>query len=53
MTWITTNWPLILSALWALDQILVSLLGKSTVLDGITTVLKSLGAGSQTPPPAA
>lgn len=45
MTWITDNWALILGALWALDQILVSIFGATTLLNGVTNVLKSLGAG--------
>lgn len=38
-------WPQILAALWAIDQLLVSILGKSTLLDSITDILKSLGGG--------
>lgn len=45
MATLMANWPLILSALWAIDQLLVSILGKSTLLDSITSVLKSLGGG--------
>lgn len=45
MQWLVANWVQVLAALWALDQVLVSLLGKSTVLDSVTSVLKSLGAG--------
>ena len=51
MAWLTANWQLVLAALWAIDQVLVSILGKSTLLDGITNILKSLGAGGS--PPAA
>ena len=45
MAWLTQNWMLILSALWALDQVLVTIFGQSTVLDTVTSILKSLGAG--------
>jgi hypothetical protein len=45
MAWITANWVSVLAALWAIDQLLVSLLGKSTVLDTVTSILKGLGAG--------
>lgn len=45
MAWIFQNWPMILSVLWGVDQIMVSIFGKTTVLDGITSFLQSLGAG--------
>lgn len=45
MAWITQHWPEVLAALWAVDQVLVSILGHSTVIDMVTNVLKSLGAG--------
>lgn len=48
MTWLQTNWPVVLSALWAIDQVLVSVFGASTVLDTIGTLLKDLGAGPKT-----
>lgn len=44
MSTLVEKWPMILAFLWALDQILVSFLGKSTVLDTLTSILKSLGA---------
>lgn len=49
ITWITSNWPALLAGLWALDQVLVSFLGHSTLLDEITSVLKGLGGGAQPP----
>lgn len=49
MAWLQANWPLILSALWVLDQVLVSVFGKSTILDSVTSVLKALGAGTKEP----
>lgn len=49
-TWLQANWPVVLSALWGLDQVLVSIIGKSTLLDSITSILKSLGAGPTVPP---
>ncbi len=48
MAWLTQNWAMVLAALWTVDQLLVSLLGKSTLLDSITNILKGLGAGPKT-----
>lgn len=45
IAWFTANWAVVLAALWTIDQLLVSLLGKSTLLDSITSILKGLGAG--------
>lgn len=50
ISWMQANWQMVIAALWALDQLLVSILGQSTLLDTITSVLKGLGGGN---PPAA
>lgn len=49
MQWVIDHWKEVLAGLWALDQLLVSLLGKSTLLDQVTALLKSLGAGPKDP----
>ncbi len=48
MAWLIANWASVLAGLWAFDQLLVSILGQSTLLDTLTNLLKGLGAGPKT-----